>query len=180
VSPCGGLLDAGWIAAAQEVTLPNPRMHADFAAWTDRLGRVALRPARTAIVECKATRADFLRDAHDVRDLLKRRANLHEAIADCGISVRRLLRPLEAGDGGLFDGVNTQCDALWVAAPSHLLRRRDLPSGGGCLRSIDMVGCTFASKHRCTKQPRHGGIGCFAILRRLLLGRPVRARPVMR
>lgn len=90
------LLAQGCPAVATEVRCPRGRFRADLAGYRDRAPLPTERtlwdspPARavtTFILECKASRADFLRDAADLGELLSRREAL---------DVRRLALQLEA------------------------------------------------------------------------------------
>ncbi|MCH2135719.1 MAG: hypothetical protein MK101_03940 [Phycisphaerales bacterium] len=96
------LIETRWQAAAREVVLPGPRLRADVAGWREEGDR-----CQTVLIECKATRSDFLRDGQDVRDLLERREALHRAIEQAGVPVRRLLCAGQACSGTLFDQVPT-------------------------------------------------------------------------
>ena len=85
-----------WRALGQEVTLPTGRYRADVAAWTD-----VHSVARTLIAEAKVTRADFLRDAEDQRDLWERRARLQTAARVAHVRLRGSM-PEQPGQGTLF------------------------------------------------------------------------------
>jgi hypothetical protein len=117
----GWLHRSGWVAAATEVSLPVAKFRADVAGWCDREGN-----SRTIVVECKASRADFLRDSKDVRDLLERRRVLHDVAKRAGIRPASLTRERydrhRAGARGLFDAVNGDFDTM----PARDLRRMRL------------------------------------------------------
>ncbi len=116
------LRDSGMQVVGQEVSLPWGRCRADVAAW-----RGAQCDSCTAIVEVKATRADFIRDALDARDLLERRRSLHAHARALGITPAQLTRPrpLRAhanGDAGLF----AHADGAFDTAPAKVVRRMRL------------------------------------------------------
>ncbi len=88
------LRENGCQAAATEVRCPISRFRVDVAGYVDTLGsgkrsvthetseprrrarRSHRQPGRTVLIECKQTRADFLRDRRDTSRLLELRADL--------------------------------------------------------------------------------------------------------
>ena len=88
------LLSMGCRAVAHEVPCPIARFRVDAAGWAEHDWRLGADPAshasifaaeragdahrapRTVVVECKASRADFLRDDLRVDDLLAERERL--------------------------------------------------------------------------------------------------------
>src|SRR6185437_2192525 len=82
----------GFRIAAAEVSLPNHRVRMDVAAYQPRRIRELRRGARTgqerlvwkttvgvtAIFECKASAADFIRDARSLKATAERLKMLHE------------------------------------------------------------------------------------------------------
>ena len=88
------LREHGCLAAATEVRCPISRYRVDVAGFADGVGpgrrslthdpapeRGRGRPrrrvdGRTVVIECKQSRADFLRDRRDARQLLEQRADL--------------------------------------------------------------------------------------------------------
>ena len=97
------------------------RFRADVAGWSDRGAQT-----KSIVVECKATRADFLRDGKDVRDLLEPRAALHGIAATAGIRPASLTRARCAeprgGAPGLFAGTDGDFDTM----PARQLRQMRL------------------------------------------------------
>lgn len=126
------LLREGFVAAAREVRTPILRYRADVAGYIDRLpapatdhlaadrlaqhalpfdaaaagGSRSHRPAcepRTVIIECKRDRADFLRERHDLDELLAERARLAEQARRVQETVVKPAEPhLRRTDSSLF------------------------------------------------------------------------------
>ena len=75
------LQSCGYVIAATEVSLPNARCRFDLAGYRPLRATRGISEARlgqTAILECKQSRADFLRDACDRAAALAQLAKLHE------------------------------------------------------------------------------------------------------
>jgi hypothetical protein len=76
------LRDAGCAAVATEVRCPISKFKADVAGYADRKplanARVRTAEPRTMIVECKQSRADFLRDNQKLPELLRLREQLEQ------------------------------------------------------------------------------------------------------
>jgi hypothetical protein len=68
---------AGCMAFANEVRCPISRYRVDCVGYKDRDVEARTRcPARTIVIECKQSRADFLRDRETLEPLLKLRTHL--------------------------------------------------------------------------------------------------------
>lgn len=123
------LRESGCCAAAVEVQSPVPRHRVDAAGWSDgpRLPEAARRrgEARTPatwIIECKASRADFLRDRADRDRLLARRARLEAQRADLEREFIPAAEPhLLRGEGFLFPDLES-----WDFAASRLPAYREV------------------------------------------------------
>ncbi|MDP6891401.1 MAG: hypothetical protein QF471_08735, partial [Phycisphaerales bacterium] len=102
----GWLRSTGWVAVADEVTLPAGGFRVDVAGWTDRRldawGGLHRATSRTCVVECKASRADFARDGGHAAALLGRRARLVEMLDRFGFRPGQA-RKLPVGERTLFD-----------------------------------------------------------------------------
>jgi len=100
----------GCCAVASEVQSPVPKHRVDAAGWSDgppvsdaARRRGGARTPATYIVECKASRADFLRDTRERDALLRRRASLETQRADLERSFIPEAEPhLLRSDGFLF------------------------------------------------------------------------------
>ena len=194
----------GCRAVATEVRVPASRYRADVAAYLDRL---PIRPRRraaaptppggsgpivresrpkTVIIECKQSRADFLRDTADTKRLLLQRERLeaqrveleenrikpHEPelrragtylfgeleewdfTASRLVTYRRVLAELRAVDAQLYGQTKfwlmaryRVADLLFLLAPAGMVRRRELPVGGGLLE------CPRAWLQRAERRP---------------------------
>ncbi len=91
----GWLRAAGFVAVAEEVTIPAGGFRADVAGWTDRCAtrcgpRVRCAP-RTCMIECKVSRADFARDGGHAARLLGRQAAIRQALAGVRGGGRRMV-----------------------------------------------------------------------------------------
>lgn len=114
---------AGCCAVAAEVQSPVPRHRVDAAGWSDgppvsdaARRRGAVRTPATFIIECKASRADFLRDTRERAALLRRRAALETQRADLEREFIPEAEPhLLRGDGFLFPDLES-----WDFAASRL------------------------------------------------------------
>ena len=132
------LLSMGCRAVAHEVPCPVARFRVDAAGWADRDWRAgadpsahasifdaeragdAVRAPRTVVVECKASRADFMRDDLRVDDLLAERGRLLERKAEIERELIPVHEPhLRAADPALFEE-----GASWDFARSRLLPYR--------------------------------------------------------
>ena len=92
----------GYAAVACEVRCPISRYRADVAGFAGRP-----KPGRTIIIECKQSRADFIRDRRGAESLLRQRRQL---LAEG--------RAMEAGQSLLFFG-KTQGDQSLLFRHSH-------------------------------------------------------------
>ncbi len=123
------LRESGCCAVAMEVQSPVPRHRVDAAGYSDGPAladadrrRGAARTPRTFIVECKASRADFLRDTRDRDALLRRRASLERQRADLEREFIPAAEPhLLRGDGFLFPDLES-----WDFAASRLPAYREV------------------------------------------------------
>lgn len=106
------LRERGYIAHASEVPCPIQRYRADAAGWSDRepdpaatdrsAGPVLRRcDPHTAIIECKVSRADFLRDDSRLPRLLAWRERLHAALHEVRAKFIHEAEP-ELRRGGAF------------------------------------------------------------------------------
>lgn len=119
----------GCCAVASEVQSPVPRHRVDAAGWSDGppipdsvRRRGGARTPATYIIECKASRADFLRDSRERDALLRRRASLETQRADLERSFIPEAEPhLLRGDGFLFADLES-----WDFAGSRLPAYRDV------------------------------------------------------
>lgn len=116
-------------AVAAEVQSPVPKHRVDAAGWSDGPSvsdaarrRGATRTPATYIVECKASRADFLRDTRERDLLLRRRASLETQRADLERSFIPEAEPhLLRGDQFLFADLES-----WDFAASRLPAYREV------------------------------------------------------
>ena len=132
------LISMGCRAVAHEVPCPVARFRVDAAGWADRDWRAgadpsshesifaaeragdAVRAPRTVVVECKASRADFLRDDLRVDDLLAERERLLSRKAEIERELIPVHEPhLRTADPALFEE-----GASWDFARSRLLPYR--------------------------------------------------------
>lgn len=105
------LFAVGCAAAATEVACPISRFRVDAAGYLDPLPRGGDSPpdgwraasSRTVIVECKQSRADFLRDSRQTPALLARRRELEAARVCLEDRIIRVAEPeLRVGGSALF------------------------------------------------------------------------------
>jgi hypothetical protein len=105
-SAAGWLRSEGWVAVADEVTLPAGGFRIDVAGWTDRRidrwGGMHRAAARTCLIECKASRGDFARDGGHASAILGRRRRLVEMLAERGIRPGQV-RKMDRAEPTLFD-----------------------------------------------------------------------------
>lgn len=105
-SAAGWLRSEGWVAVADEVSLPAGGFRIDVAGWTDRRsdrwGGVHRARPRTCLIECKASRDDFARDAGHAAAMLGRRTHLVQMLADSGAPPGQVRKPSQA-EPTLFD-----------------------------------------------------------------------------
>ena len=132
------LLSMGCRAVAHEVPCPVARFRVDAAGWAEHDWRpgtdpaahasifdaeragAAVRQPRTVVVECKASRADFLRDDLRVDDLLAERDRLLARKAEIERELIPVHEPhLRRAEGALFEE-----GASWDFASSRLLPYR--------------------------------------------------------
>ncbi len=132
------LISMGCRAVAHEVPCPIARFRVDAAGWAEhdwRLGADpaahanifaaeragdALRSPRTVVVECKASRADFMRDGLRVDDLLAERDRLLARKAEIESDLIPVHEPhLRNSAGALFEE-----HASWDFSRSRLLPYR--------------------------------------------------------
>ena len=132
------LLSMGCRAVAHEVPCPVARFRVDAAGWSEHDWRpgvdaaahgsvfdaeragAAVRAPRTVVVECKASRADFLRDDLRVDDLLAERDRLLARKAEIERDLIPVHEPhLRRAEGELFGE-----SASWDFARSRLLPYR--------------------------------------------------------
>lgn len=114
LNAAAALLAGGCCAAACEVRCPISRFRVDAAGYLDPLPRrqrgliiETVFPrgfdARTVIVECKQSRADFLRDSRETPNLLAKRQELDEARRCLEDRIIRVSEPeLRRGGSSLF------------------------------------------------------------------------------
>ena len=132
------LLSMGCRAVAHEVPCPIARFRVDAAGWAEHDWRLGADPAshasifaaeragdahrapRTVVVECKASRADFLRDDLRVDDLLAERERLLGRKAEIERDLIPVHEPhLKRAEGALFEE-----SASWDFEKSRLLPYR--------------------------------------------------------
>lgn len=132
------LLSMGCRAVAHEVPCPIARFRVDAAGWAEHDWRLGADPAahtsifaaeragdahrapRTVVVECKASRADFLRDDLRVDDLLAERERLLGRKAEIERDLIPVHEPhLRRAEGALFEE-----SASWDFEKSRLLPYR--------------------------------------------------------
>ena len=132
------LLSMGCRAVAHEVPCPIARFRVDAAGWAEHDWRLGADPAahtsifaaeragdahrapRTVVVECKASRADFLRDDLRVDDLLAERERLLGRKAEIERDLIPVYEPhLRRAEGALFEE-----SASWDFEKSRLLPYR--------------------------------------------------------
>ena len=132
------LLSMGCRAVAHEVPCPIARFRVDAAGWAEHDWRLGADPAahtsifaaeragdahrapRTVVVECKASRADFLRDDLRVDDLLAERERLLGRKAEIERDLIPVHEPhLRSAEGALFEE-----SASWDFEKSRLLPYR--------------------------------------------------------
>ena len=132
------LLSMGCRAVAREVPCPIARFRVDAAGWAEHDWRLGADPAahtsifaaeragdahrapRTVVVECKASRADFLRDDLRVDDLLAERERLLGRKAEIERDLIPVHEPhLRRAEGALFEE-----SASWDFEKSRLLPYR--------------------------------------------------------
>lgn len=132
------LISMGCRAVAHEVPCPIARFRVDAAGWAEhdwRLGAdpaahanifqaeragAALRSPRTIVVECKASRADFMRDGLRVDDLIAERDRLLGRKAEIESELIPVHEPhLRNTEGALFEE-----HASWDFSRSRLLPYR--------------------------------------------------------
>jgi hypothetical protein len=132
------LLSMGCRAVAHEVPFPIARFRVDAAGWAEHDWRLGADPAahtsifaaeragdahrapRTVVVECKASRADFLRDDLRVDDLLAERERLLGRKAEIERDLIPVHEPhLRRAEGALFEE-----SASWDFEKSRLLPYR--------------------------------------------------------
>ena len=132
------LLSMGCRAVAHEVPCPIARFRVDAAGWAEHDWRLGTDPAahtsifaaeragdahrapRTVVVECKASRADFLRDDLRVDDLLAERERLLGRKAEIERDLIPVHEPhLRRAEGALFEE-----SASWDFEKSRLLPYR--------------------------------------------------------
>lgn len=144
------LLSVGCAAVATEVACPISRYRIDAAGYLDRLPARRRRPsltwlergegagfaverlpkARTIFIECKASRADFLRDGRELPRLLSQRERMGARLAEVERSVVREQEPhLRRSGSFLFAEMEE-----WDYAASRLVAHRALVR---CLRRLD-------------------------------------------
>lgn len=136
------LLAQGCCAAAIEVACPISRYRIDAAGFVDKLpARVRPGPAprvlfpraagaATVLIECKCSRADFLRDQRALPDLLRRRDHLLRALERNRSELVRVMEPhLRRSDGFLFAEMES-----WDFSRSRLHSHRAIVRA---LRQID-------------------------------------------
>lgn len=132
------LLSMGCRAVAHEVPCPIARFRVDAAGWAEHDWRLGADPAahtsifaaeragdahrapRTVVIECKASRADFLRDDLRVDDLLAERERLLGRKAEIERDLIPVHEPhLKRAEGALFEE-----SASWDFEKSRLLPYR--------------------------------------------------------
>jgi hypothetical protein len=132
------LLSMGCRAVAHEVPCPIARFRVDAAGWAEHDWRLGADPSahtsifaaeragdahrapRTVVVECKASRADFLRDDLRVDDLLAERERLLGRKAEIERDLIPVHEPhLRRAEGALFEE-----SASWDFEKSRLLPYR--------------------------------------------------------
>ena len=132
------LLSMGCRAVAHEVPCPIARFRVDAAGWAEHDWRLGADPAahtsifaaeragdahrapRTVVVECKASRADFLRDDLRVDDLLAERERLLGRKAE----IERDLIPVHEPHLRRVEGALFEESASWDFEKSRLLPYR--------------------------------------------------------
>ncbi len=92
----------GYALVAQEVRAPVPRYRADVAGVMVERGRAV----SGVLVECKATRADFLRDASGLGVLLRRREALHALRERIEREFVHAMEPWLCRQAALFEGMS--------------------------------------------------------------------------
>jgi hypothetical protein len=135
------LLVHGCPAAALEVACPISRYRIDVAGYLDKLperrrkeeqaGPLPRGPAAaTVFIECKASRADFLRDQRQLPALLRRREHLQRSLDRLRAELVKPMEPhLRRSDGFLFEEMES-----WDFCLSRLHSHRALVRA---LRQID-------------------------------------------
>lgn len=129
-------LSCGYLAAAIEVHCPITRYRADVAAFGEAPppagARSVARVGHTAIIECKASRSDFLRDDASLPSLLHQRERLQAELDRVEREVVQTLEPHLQGSGTfLFRDMEP-----WDVAASRSVSYRLLVRA---LRALDLA-----------------------------------------
>lgn len=129
-------LAGGYVAAAIEVHCPIARYRADVAAFGEDApppgAKFAARVAHTAIIECKASRSDFLRDDASLPSLLHQRERLQAELDRVEREVVQTLEPhLQSSGTFLFREMEP-----WDLAASRSVSYRLLVRA---LRKLDLA-----------------------------------------
>lgn len=96
----GYLLGRRCAAAAPEVVAPVPRWRIDAAGYADASDET---PATTTFMECKVSRADFLRDARRAAALFARRERLEAMLRRVEQEFVRVIEPHLRKEHALFE-----------------------------------------------------------------------------
>jgi hypothetical protein len=106
--------EMGYALHADEVAAPVARFRADVAGVTLERGR----PRAAVMVECKASRADFLRDASDLTMLLRQRTQTRDLADRIEREFVRVIEPDLCRQASLFE----DCPELaeWEYSSSRL------------------------------------------------------------
>jgi len=153
---CRWLFRMGYRCVAAEVKLPPLGIvdavgTGEFAPWRNHITSPK-KLMQVCIVECKATRSDFLRDLSDDGQMqlamLERRANLRS---------RRKRRLRQAVGLGKFSACRMQplANIHYILAPAGMIVKKDLPAKWGLLVAGD-GGVSVVVKAQWQEQSRQG------------------------